>query len=282
MRRSLRAFVLAAACLIGSDRALAQTIPVDEPSFTKFVAEQLRKAVGAPVQIKGPLTLSIGETQANLDRIYVFCKKNAAGCAQEVDTYVNAIAEYHQDRERGTAPTKSAVRVIVRTTQYLQQGVKASGKAPLVARPLVEGLVVLSVLDMPRAIRTITDKDGAALGLTESQVYDLGVANLRKTLKPLMEVAKAAGSMQIGSLTGDFFHPSRIVLVDSWAPLVKAQGGVLIVAAPTTDVVLYIGEDNPIAIGVLRALVGKVMSRAPNPLSDVLLRWTPKGWTVVS
>src|SRR5215470_4208063 len=259
MRRCLHAFVLAWAYLFGSDGALAQTIPVDEPGFTKFVAEQLRKAVNEPVQIKGPLTLSIGEVQANLDRIHVFCRKNAAGCAQEVDTYVKAVAQYH--REGSSAPTKSAVRVVVRTTEYLQQGVKVSGKAPLVARPLVEGLVVLSVLDMPRAIRTITDKDGAALGLTASQVYDLGVANLRQTLKPLMEVAKPAGSQQIGSLTGDFFHPSRIVLVDSWAPLAKAQGGVLIVAAPTTDVVLYIGEDNPIAIGTLRALVGNVMSR---------------------
>ena len=280
MRRSLHAFALAAAYVLGSDWALAQTIPIDEPSFTKFVAGHLRKAVDAPVQIKGPLTLSIGEIQANLDRIHAFCRKNAAGCAQEVDNYVNAVAQYH--REGGSAPTKSAVRVVVRTTQYLQQGVKASGKAPLVARPLVEGLVVLSVLDMPRAIRTITDNDGAALGLTERQVYDLGVANLRKTLKPLMEVAKPAGSKQIGSLTGDFFHPSRLVLADSWAPLVKAQGGVLIVAVPTTDMLLYVGEDNPIAIGTLRALVRRVMSGAPNPLSDILLRWTPKGWTLVS
>jgi len=279
MRRSLYAFVLAAACLIGSDRALAQTIPVDEPSFTKFVAERLQKAVDAQVQIKGPLTLSIGEIQANLDRIHAFCSKNPAGCTQEVDNYVNAVAEVH--REQGAAPTKSAVRVVVRSTRYLQSA-KASGMGTPQSKPLVEGLVVLSVLDTPRTIRMLTDKDGAALGLTASQVYDLGVANLRKILKPLMEVAKPAGSQQIGSFTGDIFQPSRIVLTDSWAPLVQAQGGVLIVAAPTTDIVLYIGEDNPIAIGTLRALVGKVMSRAPNPLSDVLLRWTPKGWRLVS
>jgi hypothetical protein len=276
--RSLHPFVFAAACLIGSDWALAQTIPIEEPGFTKFVAERLRKAVDAAVQIKGPLTLSAGDVQANLDRIHAFCKKNPAGCAKEVDTYVHAVAEYH--REGGSALTKSAVRVVVRPTQYLQQA-KASGLTALPARPLVEGLVVLSVLDMPRAIRSVTDKDGAALGLTASQMHDLGVANLRKTLKPLMEVAKPAGSKQIGSLTGDFFHPSRIVLADSWAPLVKAQGGVLIVAAPATDVVLYIGEDHPIAVGTLRALVRNVMSRAPNPLSDILLRWTPKGWNVV-
>jgi hypothetical protein len=139
----------------------------------------------------------------------------------------------------------------------------------------------VAVLDTPRAIRMLTDKDGAALGLTANQGYDLGIANLRKTLKPLMEVAKPVGSGQIGQLVDDVFHSSRIVLLDSWTPLAKAQGGVVIIAAPATDVLLYIGEDSQVVIDALRTLARNVMSRVPNPLSDVLLRWTPKGWGVV-
>lgn len=278
MHCSVRAVTLAAAYLIGPGCALAQSTPVDEPGFTKLVAERLRKAVNAPVQIKGPLTLSVGPTQANLDRIYAFCKGNPAGCAKEVDTYVNGAAQVHHDR--GIAPTKAAVRVVVRPTRYLQQA-KAKDITQLQARPLVDGLVAVAVLDTPRAIRMLTDKVSATLGLTANQAYDLGIANLRKTLKPLMEIAKPVGSGQIGTLTGDAYHPSRLVLLDSWAPLAKSQGGVLIVAAPANDGLLYIGEDSPTAIGALRTLARNVMSRAPNPLSDVLLRWTPKGWGVV-
>jgi hypothetical protein len=129
VRCSLLAVTLAAAYLIGAGCALGQSIPVDEPGFTKFVAERLRKAIGnTPVQIKSPLTLSVGQLQANLDRIYAFCKGSPAGCAKEVDTYVNGAAQVHRDR--GIAPTKAAVRVVVRPTRYLQQA-KAKDITPL-------------------------------------------------------------------------------------------------------------------------------------------------------
>ena len=130
-------------------------------------------------------------------------------------------------------------------------------------------------------LRMLTAADSAKLGLSANQVHELARANLRKTLKPLAAIAKAAGPGQIGHLTGDSYHPSRLVLVDSWAPLAKQQGGVLIAAAPATTVVLYVGEDSPVAIDALRTLARQVMSRAAAPLSDILLRWSPKGWKAV-
>jgi hypothetical protein len=42
-----------------------------------------------------------------------------------------------------------------------------------------------------------------------------------------------------------------------------------------------VGEDTAVTIDALRTLAGNVMSRAPNRRSDILLRWTPKGWNVV-
>ena len=96
-----------------------------------------------------------------------------------------------------------------------------------------------------------------------------------------MQVAKVAQPGQIGHLSGDLYHSSRLALHESWSPLAKAQGGVLIVAAPATDTVLYLSEDTPPAIGALRTLAQKVMRGAPNPLSSELLRWTPKRWEVV-
>jgi hypothetical protein len=50
---------------------------------------------------------------------------------------------------------------------------------------------------------------------------------------------------------------------------------------PTTDKIIYVSENTPMAIAVLRSLAKKMGSQAPNPLSDTLLRWTPKGWEVV-
>jgi len=62
---------LAVAQLLGAVPASAQGIPTDEPGFTAYVAERMRKGVGdTPVGVKAPLTLSVGTLQANLDRIY--------------------------------------------------------------------------------------------------------------------------------------------------------------------------------------------------------------------
>jgi hypothetical protein len=119
------------------------------------------------------------------------------------------------------------------------------------------------------------------MGLTSKQVYEVGFANLRSNLKPPTESAPAAAPGQIRHLTGDVYQPSRLALVESWVPLAHTQHDVLIVAAPATDAVFYIGEETPVAIDALRTLVNNVRSRAPNPLSNILLRWTPKGWNVV-
>lgn len=263
--------------------ACAQEIPREEGAFTDFVAKALRKEVGdEAVVIKGPLTLGLGELQANLDRIYKFCGSNTSGCTSEVERYVKAAAQVH--RERNAPPTKEAVRVVIRTSQYAQAAnSSAGGPGPmeLMPRPFVDGLVALPVLDSPRAIKMLGPKDSAKLGLSEQEAYDLGLANLRRELKPLMAIAKVARAGQIGQLVGDSFNPSRLLLVDTWAPLAKEQGGVLIAAIPATDAVFYVGEDTPVALDALRALVKNVMSRAPNRLSSVLLRWSESGWQVL-
>ena len=261
----------------------AQEVPRDESEFTDYVAKLLRKEVGTEtVIVKGPLTLGLGEIQANLDRVFTYCKNNTSGCLAELERYVKGAAQVH--KERNTPPSRDSVRVVLRTSQYVQaaQGsIGGTGPAQIQPRPFVEGLVALPVLDTPRAIRMLGDKDNERLGLTPQEVFDLGLENLRKSQKPLMEVAKVAGSGQIGQLVGDSFYPSRLLLLDSWAPLAKEQGGVLIVAIPATDAVLYIGEDTPVAIDVLRALVKSVQARAPNRLSGALLRWKPSGWELV-
>lgn len=96
-----------------------------------------------------------------------------------------------------------------------------------------------------------------------------------------MQVARAAKHAEIGQLVGDCYEPSRLVLHDHWAPLAAAQNGTLIVAAPATDAVFYIGEDAPVALDALRTVVRNVIRRAPNRLSETLLRWNDGGWEVV-
>ena len=279
--RSLACFTTIFAALLAT-AALAQDVPRDESAFTDYVANALRREVGADaVVVKGPLTLGLGELQAKLDRIFKFCGSGASACQAEIDRYVKGAAQVH--RERNAPPTRDAIRVVIRTSQYAQAATAGGSSGPfeLMPRPFLEGLVALPVLDSPRALRMLGPKDASKLGLSEQEAYELGIANLRKELKPLMEVAKVARKGQIGQLVGDSFHPSRLLLTETWAPLAKEQGGVLVAAIPATNAVLYISEDTPIALDALRAVVSNVLARAPNRLSGVLLRWSESGWQVV-
>lgn len=189
-----------------------------------------------------------------------------------------------EPRARPAPLSKESVRLVIRTPQFVQlaQASLGRGRPPrLQPLPFVDGLVALPVFEMPYVTRMLEDDDNERFGLSLQGVHELGRANLRRDLQPLMQVAKIAGPGRIEQLTGDTFHPSRLLLHDSWAPLAAAQGGRLIVAAPTVDNVLYIGEDTPAAIDALRAAVKSTMERAPNRLSNLLLRWNPSGWDVI-
>lgn len=260
--------------------AHAEPIARDPITFTDQVARAMRRqAQDVDVVVRGPLTLGLGELQANLDRVYQYCGRDADGCQAEVDRYVHTVVQVYRDRQ--APPTREAVRVVVRTAQYVQ-GVRANlgglASVPLFSRPMVAGLVAVPVLDSPQAVKMLGPAQAKELGLSEQEAFELGLANLRQTLPPLMDEARPASPGQIGQLVGDSFHPSRLLLPDTWAPLAKAQGGTLIVALPATDAVFYIGEDSANAIWRLRMLVSRVMAQAPNRLSDQLLRWTEAGW----
>lgn len=201
----------------------------------------------------------------------------------EISTFVKAFAETY--RAQNAPISRDMLRVVIRTSQYVQQVQNdlGPGAPTLIPAPFVEGLVLLPVLDSPTSFRLFNSADMKTLGLTEQQAQQLALTNTREALKlkPLMNIAKAAGKGSIGQLTGDSFHPSRLALFDTWAPLADAQGGKLIVAAPATDALFYVGDDSRTAIDALRTLDHNVISHAPHPLSEILLRWTPTGWEVV-
>lgn len=183
----------------------------------------------------------------------------------------------------GQPPTREALRIVVRSESYASSATAAwaAGARPMQPRPLVPGLVVLPVLDSPRTLKMLAEADNQRLGLSADEVHALALRNTRAALRPVMEIAKPARMGEFGHLGGDYFHPSRLAFHDTWAPLVQAQDGTLIVAAPATDGIVYVGEDSPAAIDALRTLTRNLLRRVPNPLSDVLLRWRPEGWEVV-
>lgn len=255
---------------------------MDEPGFTDHMAQALRRELGElPVSIKGPLTLSVGSWQANLDRIYAFCRKNESACAAEADRYAKGAAQVLKAQN---APIdKGAVRLVVRASDYIKRAQASLGSdgPVLQARPLVEGLVTVAVLDTPRAIRPLDDRDLKKLEVSQEQLFEIGAGNLRSTLKPLSESARPAAAGQIGTLPDGLDQVGRVAIPAEWAPLADAQNGTLLIAMPTTDKVLYVSESSPAAIDALRAFARNMAGKAPNPLSLAVLKWTKEGWELV-
>jgi hypothetical protein len=279
-----KAMLAAALTLSLACRALAQDIPQDEAGFTQYVASRVQGEIpDAHVVVKDPLALQLGGIQANLGRSFGFCKHNPDRCAMEVSGLVKAIAETY--RAQNAPITRDSIRVVVRTAAYVEQVQNSLGPgAPtLLPTPFVSGLVLLPVVDTPTTFVFLNTDSLKKLGLTKEEAQQIALTNTRAALasKPLMDVATVAAAGRIGQLIGDFSYPSRLALFDTWAPLAKAQGGKLIVVAPATDTVLYSSDDSRAAIDALRAMARHLMTQAPHPLSDIVLRWMPTGWQVV-
>src|SRR5262249_55316621 len=182
IRRLCSVLILLAAVICSSVHA--QDVPKQEAAFTEYVAAQVRKELkGAQVEVKGPLTLLIGGgLQANLDRIFNYCSGNADGCRSEIAAYVQGIAQFQNPRP--PPASKDALRIIVRTRAYVRAG--SSELTDMQWRPLVGELVMLPAMDAPQSIHLFSEKNNGDLGLSADEVFNLGLANLRAHLTPLM------------------------------------------------------------------------------------------------
>lgn len=258
-----------------------QNSAAEQVAFTDRVAALLRARLGTEaVLVAEPLTLKLGELQANLDRVFGFCRSNAKDCDAELDRYVQAVIDVRQQAE--SPITRESLRVAVRTTEFVDEAAKStSGNGGLMHRPLAAGLLAVVMADSPRSARFLNISEGQRLGLTVNQAFEIGLANLRQTLKPISEVAQAVKKGGIGTLEGAFYESSRLLFPAEWAPLASAQQSVLIVALPTKDLLLYSSDDSAEGLEALRTLARDVMRRSSGPLSDQLLRWTESGWQPV-
>lgn len=252
--------------------------PAEQAAFTERVASLLRAQLGeAAVQVTEPLTLKIGGTQANLDRVNAFCRANAAGCDAELARYVSAVVD--MQKNAALPPTRTALRAVVRPTAFADGAAGSlGGRSNFIRRPLVDGLVALVMLDSPRSARLVSEADAQALGLSVDDTYAEALAQLRGQLSPMAKAARPVVAGQVGALEGDFYESGRVLLHDDWASLARAQKGVLVVALPAKNLLLYGADDSPAGLQALRLQARDLAKRSPAPLTELLLRWTPEGW----
>ncbi|QGZ39061.1 hypothetical protein IP92_02722 [Pseudoduganella flava] len=282
MKRSVTLAALAAHCLFNAAHAAAP----EPAAFTADVAQRMRAALpGQQVEILQPLRLRVGSLRVGLDTPWRTCTTAEASCDEELQALVGAVKEALA--REGKLPDKAAleqgVRLAVRPAEYATQVGRMLGAqgVKLVTAPLAADLVVIAVLDTPQATRPVTSDDLARTGLDAAAVLALARANTDREVPPLAGKAAPVEAGQIQQLTLGYYTASRLAFAPQWEALAQAQHGALLVMAPAPDLLLYSAGDTPAGIDALRTYGANLARRAPKPLSDQVLRWTPAGWQAV-
>ena len=276
---SLRLAALAAT-LVLSNAAFADPVPTEDPGFTDAITEQLRTALpDEHVIVIGPQRLTIGNAgfTVNLGHLFQACHAAPAKCDDESTRYVAGVTKAFQDMNKPPAPAQ--VRIAVRSARMAQAYVastRATGLS-LQVQPFMEGLVSTVVIDSPASLRWASSKDVDALKLSPAALRELARSNTHASLQPLASVAQPAAKGQLGAINGDAYTASRALFPADWAPMAKAQDGVLVIAMPRSTTILYVGDDAANTLATLRS-VAREQASAPDGLGDQLLRWTPEGW----
>ena len=273
-----------AGALVLSTAALAEPVPIEDPGFTDAITEQLRTALpDEHVVVTSPQRLTIGNVGfvVNLAHLSQSCHADPSRCDAESARLVAGVTKAFQEMNKPPAPAQ--VRVAVRSARMAQAYLASTRTTGmnLQVQPFVDGLVSTVVIDTPTSMRWASSKDLDALKLDPAALRELARSNTHAALQPLASVAQPAPKGKLGEITGDAYTASRALFPADWAPMAKAQGGVLIIALPRPTTILYIGDDTANAMATLRRVAREQASGASDGLGDQLLRWTPDGWKLV-
>lgn len=277
-------FILA----LASGLSFAQTIPMDEAAFTKTAVERLSKELSDyNLQPAGKLTIegkrADGEStgQVSLDRVYAYCVRNAQNCAAAMDQFSKGIAESIKERNRPI--DSSMVRLAVRPSEYAEQIRKqmSSSGGTIYFRDVAPGLIAIPVLDFARSVRYVNDQDLVKLTLSEDQLFQLGMQNLRSNNRQFSDVAPVPKANSLGYIEGEDYASSRILFHDDWQILSSKLNNKLVVALPAPNILLYGDGSTSAGVDALRTLSSDVARKSGRPLSLTLLQWTESGWELV-
>ena len=274
--------------LLGATPAMAADIPQDEAGFMQYVGAAFAKELpDLKFESAGPLTLigrrADGVTTGTLSlaTAYDYCLRVPNNCERAVGRYVGGMVQVA--REAMKPAEKSAVRLVIRRRAFIDQVrvEQGSDPVPVYTRPLTPNLVIVPVIDLPLIQRYVNARDLPALGVDETGLFRLGEENLRTTQKPFVEILKQPPINSIGVLTDDDFASSRIIFHDDWNDLAARLNGTLVVMLPTQGLLLYAGADNDTALGAMYTVGTDAARKTARGLSNLILRWTPKGWEEV-
>lgn len=264
--------------------ARAADIPIDPHGFTAYVAAQFQKALpAAKIAASGDLKLLMTSSGRNfsvsLENVYGACRRDQPSCGESIKTFVtNATALL-------TAPPPSldraSLRVVVRPSNYVDSLRNRAGFEP-VATPVEGDFWMVVASDLPTSIQPLGKKALEALHLSPDEAFAVAKTNMSASMRDEIHQVLQKPLDGIGLIAGDDYMSSLFAFPDMWTPLAQALGGNLLVAVPSTDMIVFEDARTPQAAEQVAGTAHIVMNRANRRFSADVFRWTPDGWKPVS
>lgn len=205
------------------------------------------------------------------------CATSPATCDDTLATY----ARVFLGEGIAEGPTPESLRlVLMGRTLMERQAAHAVGWTT----PFAGDLVTVYVSDSADAIATLRPEALESLGMGDAELRERALSNMREAFGPIRhELFLPEGRVwkvdtSANGLLSDSYDNARLLLHDEWAPIRELVRGDLIAAAPTRDILLFTGTEEPEGLRGITYLATEMWHGEPHPVSPQLLRFTADGW----
>jgi uncharacterized protein YtpQ (UPF0354 family) len=259
-------------------------VPKSAPAFTKFMAEFIHEAMPqAKIGIAGRLRLDVempnGKKTADLHDVYNKCHDDPHDCPEATTEYVAAVVSAFKTPTFAPPQTPDPLRIVVRTSAYIDAIRRSPGRNRPIVEPLAGDFWLLTVIDDGQRHAIADEEDLKTLRMTMKEAFGAAMENTKPFAASILHGA-ATGKCAI-LWGGDYYITSTVAFPDLWAPFAHHCHDSLIVAIPDRGSVVIDDGSTKDGLASLRRTTDKLFATADNPLSNTVLRWTPKGWVTV-
>jgi uncharacterized protein YtpQ (UPF0354 family) len=180
-----------------------------------------------------------GEGEIHLDNLFNGIHRIKANTPEErravYEQFASSLLADMEEYNRKLDPASDSARVMPRlvTADFLA-ALPAEAKVPTRALGTT-GLHVAYVLDSPKRVNYITAKHGEELRLTNDQLHELALTNLRKTTSKDLAREAVSGQLVV-SKSLDTYDAARLLLV----PETLNDGEAVVAAVPDRDTLAMI------------------------------------------
>jgi uncharacterized protein YtpQ (UPF0354 family) len=172
--------------------------------------------------------------------------------------------------------TRENIVPTIKDSEYLA----LFGKNTSVAREhLVADLWIVYAVDLPTAIKTLSISDLHELDITQAELRELAVENMRRLLPEIQQ--HGSGPWYLLTAGGDY-TASLLLLETIWERLQESVEGNVVAAVPSRDVLLFTGDASSEGVQAVRQRVREIHEDGDHVISQTLLRRISGNWETLA